>query len=166
MLHTLLEDVMRRMKRLAPVLAASRAVLVFAVAAPAAQAQAVNIDRDNLALQGYDLVSYFTDSTAMPGSAEFTAVHEGAVYRFVSAAHRDAFTTNPARYVPAYGGYCAFGVSRGYKVKIDPEAFLIVDGRLYLNYDKGVQKEWLKDIPGYIAKADQNWPGLKDKPRR
>lgn len=156
---------MRRILKLAPSLVAGLAALALAATPPAAEAQAVNVDQANVALHGYDPVSYFTDNKAVPGSAEFTAVHEGATYRFVSAAHRAAFTADPARYVPVYGGYCAFGVSRGYKVKVDPEAFRVVDGRLYLNYDKGVQKEWLKDIPGYLAKADKNWPDLKDKPR-
>jgi hypothetical protein len=67
---------------------------------------------------------------------------------------------NPARYLPAYGGCCAYGVSNGYKVKTDPEAFRIVDGRLYLNYSRGVQKKWLADVPGFIRKADANWPNL------
>lgn len=129
-------------------------------------AQAVNTDRDGLALAGYDAVAYHEDHRAVRGDADLLVRHEGATYRFSSAAHRDAFQTDPAKYLPAYGGYCAYGVSRGYKVKVDPEAFTVVDGRLYLNYDKGVQGRWLKDIPGYVAKADANWPGLKDQPRR
>ena len=130
-----------------------------------AQAQAVNADKSGLALYGYDAVAYQTDSSAQKGSEAFTAVHDGATYRFATAANRDAFLANPDKYLPAYGGYCAYGVSRGYKVKIDPEAFRVVEGRLYLNYDKGVQATWLKDIAGYIAKANANWTGLKDKPR-
>ncbi len=130
------------------------------------QAQAVNTDRDGLALGGYDAVAYHEDQRAVPGADDLLVRHEGATYRFSTAAHRDAFQADPARYLPAYGGYCAYGVSRGYKVKVDPEAFTVVEGRLYLNYDKGVQARWLKDIPGYLAKADANWPGLKDQPRR
>lgn len=129
-------------------------------------AQAVNTDRDGLALAGYDAVAYLEEQRAVPGTADLTVRHEGATYRFSTAAHRDAFQADPGKYLPAYGGYCAYGVSRGYKVKVDPDAFTVVDGRLYLNYDKGVQSRWLKDIPGYVAKADANWPGLKDQPRR
>jgi hypothetical protein len=94
-----------------------------------------------------------------------TATHDGATYRFASAAHRDAFQADPDRYLPVYGGYCAYGVANGHKVKVDPEAFRVVDGRLYLNYSKGVQSKWLKDIPGNIAAAERNWPALRDKPR-
>lgn len=139
--------------------------LLVASAASGLQAQAVNTDKDHLALYGYDAVAYQTDNAARKGSPEYTATYEGNTYRFATAAHRDAFTANPARYVPAYGGYCAYGVANGHKVKIDPEAYRVVDGKLYLNYDKGVQKKWLSDIPGNIAKAEQNWVALKDKPR-
>ncbi|HWA56165.1 MAG TPA: YHS domain-containing (seleno)protein [Gemmatimonadales bacterium] len=129
------------------------------------RAQAVNVDQDHLALYGYDAVAYQTDQAAVKGAPEYTAVYEGNTYRFASAAHREAFRIDPAKYVPAYGGYCAYGVANGHKVKVDPEAFRVVEGKLYLNYDKGVQKKWLADIPGNIAKAEKNWAGLKDKPR-
>ncbi len=157
---------MRRILNLTSWFVAGLVLWALATTPRAGQAQAVNVDRTNLALQGYDPVAYFTDQRAVPGSPQFAATHEGATYRFASAAHRDAFVAEPTRFVPAYGGYCAYGVSRGYKVKVDPEAFHVANGRLYLNYDKGVQKTWLQDIPGYIAKADQNWPGLKEKPRK
>ena len=139
-------------------------LLALASASPAA-AQAVNLDRSGLALSGYDAVAYQTDSAARTGSAEFVATYQGGTYRFASAANRDAFIAEPAKYVPVYGGYCAYGVSQGHKVSVDPEAFRVVDGKLYLNYSKGVQKQWLADIPGLIAKADRNWVELRDKPR-
>ena len=133
--------------------------------APGLAAQSVNVDKDHLALYGYDAVAYQSDNAARKGSAEYTAVYEGNTYRFVSAANRDTFNASPAKYVPAYGGYCAYGVAKGHKVKIDPEAYRVVDGKLYLNYDKGVQQKWLTDIPGNIAQAEKNWVELKDKPR-
>ncbi len=139
--------------------------LLVAASARGAAAQAVNADKDHLALYGYDAVAYQTDNAAVKGSPTYTATYEGNTYRFASAAHRDAFTADPAKYLPAYGGYCAYGVAQGHKVKVDPEAYRVVDGTLYLNYDKGVQKKWLSDIPGNIAKAEKNWPELKDKPR-
>lgn len=124
-----------------------------------------NTDAEGLAIYGYDLVAYMIDGKPTPGDPAITAVHDGATYRFASAANRDAFAAEPAMYLPAYGGYCAYGVSRGYKVKIDPEAWSVVDGKLYLNYDKSVRSTWQKDTAGYIAKAESNWPGIKDGPR-
>lgn len=126
----------------------------------------INADAEGLALYGYDPVAYMTESKPTPGDPSITATHDGATYRFASAANRDAFVGDPARYLPAYGGYCAYGVSQGYKVKIDPEAWTVVDGRLYLNYDTNVRSQWLQDTAGHIAKAEANWPGLKDGPRR
>jgi YHS domain-containing protein len=130
-----------------------------------ALAQDVNADRDGLAIYGYDPVAYFTRAKATPGAASLTATHEGATYRFASEEHRRLFLADPAKYVPVYGGFCAYGVSQGYKVKIDPEAFRIVDGRVYLNYDKSIGEKWAKDIPGYIRAANRNWPDLIGKPR-
>lgn len=112
------------------------------------------------AIEGYDVVAYFTDGKAIAGTNAFQTEWQGATWRFASAAHRDEFAKNPRNYAPQYGGYCAFGVSRGYAVGIEPDAWHIVDGKLYLNYNKDVQKEWLKDIPGYVKKADENWPKI------
>jgi hypothetical protein len=146
--------------------AAPLALALLLVGAARAGAQPVNTDADGLALQGHDPVAYFTMGHAMPGSPTVTATHDGATYRFATAAHRALFLQEPARYLPQYGGYCAFGVSGGYKVRIDPQAFTVHDGKLYLNYDQRVQARWSRDIPGYLAKSERNWGGLKDKPRR
>jgi hypothetical protein len=129
-------------------------------------AQAVNTNSAGLAAGGYDLVAYFVAGSAEMGSPDVTAMHDGATYRFMSTANRDRFLADPAKYLPAYGGYCAYGVANGYKVKVDPDAFTIVDGTLYLNYDKGVMKKWRADIPAYIAKGDANWKSLEDSPRK
>jgi YHS domain-containing protein len=145
----------------------SSLALLFCTAALPAQAPVhVNVDRGGLALSGYDPVAYFTEGRAVAGSAALTASHDGGTYRFATAAHRTAFLAEPARYLPQFGGFCAYGVSRNYKVKIDPEAWHIEGGRLYLNYDKAVQAKWREDIPGYIARAERNWPALRDQPRR
>jgi YHS domain-containing protein len=117
--------------------------------------------KEPLALTGYDPVSYFTGNTPLQGKPELTAQHNGLTYRFASAGNRDAFVADPSRYAPQYDGYCAYGVSRGYKVGVDPLAYKVVSGRLYLNYSRSVQRTWSRDIPGYISKADSNWPGLE-----
>lgn len=136
-------------------------LLALVVAASGLEAQAVNV-RNGLALDGYDPVAYQTEQRATPGSAAFTLTHEGAVYRFASEASRAAFEADPARYLPAYGGYCAYGMARGYRAKIDPQAFTVVNGRLYLNYSLEVRDRWSKDIAGYLQKADANWLRLRD----
>ncbi|MEL7173254.1 MAG: YHS domain-containing (seleno)protein, partial [Pseudomonadota bacterium] len=82
----------------------------------------------------------------------------GATWRFSSAENRDLFVENPEKYAPQYGGYCAWAVAQGYTAATDPEAWAIVDDKLYLNYNKSVQAKWEKDVPGHIASADGNWP--------
>lgn len=115
---------------------------------------------DGVAIRGYDPVAYFREGGPRLGKAEFQVSHGGALWRFASAENKAAFEAAPARYLPAYGGFCAYGTSRGYLVKIEPEAWSIVDGRLYLNYDLGVRKTWLGKPKAYIARADGNWPRL------
>ena len=100
------------------------------------------------AIKGYDVVAYFTDGKPVEGSGDHEFEWNGATWRFASAQHRNLFAKDPAKYAPQYGGFCAFGVSRGYAVGIDPAAWKIVDGKLYLNYNRDVQTEWVKDIPG------------------
>jgi hypothetical protein len=85
---------------------------------------------------------------------------QGTTWIFASAENRDRFQADPERYAPQYGGYCAYAVSKGHTASIDPKAWTIVDGKLYLNYSKGVKKKWEQDVPGNIVKADKNWPDL------
>jgi YHS domain-containing protein len=120
-----------------------------------------NVDPSGLALKGYDPVAYFTDRRPVEGKAEFVARHEGATYRFASAANRDAFAADPAKYAPQYGGYCAYGMASGYKAPIEPDAWTVVDGKLYLNYNPSVRGRWSSDVPGYIRKADGHWPKFR-----
>lgn len=115
---------------------------------------------DGVAIQGYDPVAYVTQSAAVEGDAGITAEYDGATYQFASAANRDAFVANPAKFAPQYGGFCAYAVSQGYTAPIDPQAFSVVDDKLYLNFSKGVRSRWSKDIPGNITKGDSNWPKL------
>lgn len=120
----------------------------------------VNVDGNGIAIKGYDPVAYFTKGAPQRGKKNITSEYKGAIYRFASAEHKGLFDANPAKYAPAYGGYCAYGVAQGYKVKIEPDQFKIVGGTLYLNYDARVQSTWVKDIPGYIKTADKKWPKL------
>lgn len=114
--------------------------------------------KDGVALRGYDPVGYFTDGHPVKGSSQFPVIYQGSLFHFSSAAHRDAFLVEPARYAPQYGGYCAYGAANGYKAKSHPDAFSIVDGKLYLNYSVAVRELWQERVSDYIAKADANWP--------
>lgn len=140
---------------------AALAVLVVAMALPA-HAQPVN-EKGGIAIKGYDPVAYFTAAAPAKGAPAFRHEWNGATWQFANAENRDRFAADPQRYAPQYGGFCAYGVAQGYKVDIDPEAWSVVDGKLYLNYSRGVQRDWLKDTGGYIAKAEAAWPGLRDK---
>jgi YHS domain-containing protein len=130
-------------------------------AAPEPAKSPVNVlAGDRLAIHGYDPVAYFVDGGPREGRSDLAVEHGGAVWRFASEENRKRFRADPARYVPAYGGFCAYGVSQGYLVKIDPEAWTIVDERLHLNYDIPIRDAWLKDVRGFNAKADANWRKL------
>ncbi len=134
---------------------------VLLAAAPAAALTPINKTLfGGLAIDGYDPVAYFTDGRPIEGSKEHAFEWNGATWRFASATHRELFVREPERYVPQYGGYCAWAVAQGYTADIDPQAWRIENGRLYLNYSPDVQKKWAADIPGNIAQGDANWPKL------
>ena len=116
-----------------------------------------------VALKGYDAVAYFTTRKPTRGSKRFSLKHAGAEWRFASAENKAAFAANPAKYVPAYGGYCAYGVAQGYLVKIEPTAWAIRGGKLYLNYNRSIQRTWSKKPASYIAIANKKWPRLLAK---
>lgn len=116
-----------------------------------------------VAVGGYDPVAYFEDAKARPGEQDITLEHDGAIWRFATPENKAAFAADPARYAPQYGGYCAWAVSRGYTAKGDPNAWKVVNGKLYLNYNKDVQSNWAKDIPANIRTADANWPRVLKK---
>ena len=113
------------------------------------------------AIDGYDPVAYFKQGKPVEGDSDYTTEWMGAKWYFASAADRDAFARDPEKYAPQYGGYCAWAVSQGYTAKSDPDAWKIVNGKLYLNYSADVQATWVKDIPGNITKADANWPKIE-----
>ncbi len=113
-----------------------------------------------IAIRGYDPVAYFTQGKPLDGDDAFTTLWNNATWRFSSQEHLDLFTGDPEKYAPQYGGYCAYGVAQGSLVKIEPENWTIVEGKLYLNYNQKLQNEWEKDIPDYIKTADDKFEGL------
>ncbi|WP_339768867.1 YHS domain-containing (seleno)protein [uncultured Paraglaciecola sp.] len=121
-------------------------------------------DSNDVILAGHDAVAYFTQNKPVLGKSEFTAVHNDAIYRFSSADNRDAFNSNPEKYAPAYGGYCAFGTTFGKKFEIDGKAFEIVDGKLYVNKNLEVYQAWKKDIPKHLVEAQEQWPTIEFTP--
>ena len=145
--------------------AAGLAALVVGPALIEASAQSpVNVlAGGRVAIHGYDPVAYFVDGGPRKGRADLAVERGGARWLFASEANRERFRAEPEKYLPAYGGYCAYGVAQGYLVKVDPEAWSVVNGRLYLNYDLSIREAWRKDVPGYVQKADGNWPRLVGK---
>lgn len=136
--------------------------VILAQLATAAVAGEIN-EKSGVAISGYDPVAYFTENKAVEGKADLAVTYKDARFLFSSQENRRAFEADPARYAPQYGGFCAYGMSRGYKAPIDPAAFTIVDDKLYLNYDQSVLQTWRKDITSYVDKADHNWPTVKSQ---
>ena len=124
---------------------------------------AVNLDDNGVALKGHDPVTYFTDGKPTMGSAEYTASADGATYHFASADNRDKFLADPGKYTPIYGGYCSLGITMTMKIDGDPQAWNIVDDKLYINSSPKARTTWSEDIPGNIVKADGIWPTIEDK---
>lgn len=142
-------------------LTAMGALVVTTAPGEAAKKGAINtIGSPGVAIKGFDPVAYFKDGKPRRGSKSHTFRYKGAEWRFSSAENKAAFAANPAKYEPAYGGYCAYGVASGYLVKIEGDSWAIRNGRLYLNYDRGVQKRWAKNPSGFINKANGRWPKL------
>ena len=137
--------------------------------APASAAPHVNtttgmtLEGVPLALRGYDPVAYFTEGRPVLGNPSIVSKHDGAVYQFTSEANRRKFESEPSRFAPQYGGFCAYGVSVGAKFLKNHELFKVVDGKLYLNLNRDIQQTWKKDIAGNISKADGNWREIRDK---
>ncbi len=116
-----------------------------------------------VAVQGYDIVTYQTDGKPQQGNGNHLATYNGVTYIFVNEANKKMFESNPDKYLPAYGGYCAYGVAVGKKFVGDPEIWEVVDGKLYLNLDNKIKGIWVKDISGHIKTADKNWKKIKHK---
>lgn len=129
-------------------------------ASPVGNEPAAVFAESGVAIRGADPVAYFNAGGYVAGSPSYTHEWGGATWQFANVQNRDLFASNPTQYAPQYGGFCAWAVSRGYTAAVDPTAWKIVDGKLYLNFDARIQGRWEQDIPGNIAKANQNWPGV------
>ena len=136
---------------------------VLFVVATNAFAQNQYFNKNGIAINGYDPVAYFTENAAIQGSSDYSYEWNGNTWQFKNAANRDMFKSDPGKYSPQFGGYCAYGMSENHKAPTEPQAFTIVDDKLYLNYNMDVLKMWRKDTKGRIAKGEKNWESLKDK---
>lgn len=124
-------------------------------------AQPVKINsKDGIAIKGYDPVAYFTLGKAIKGLPDFSYKWGGTTWQFSVKAHLDSFVVRPEKYVPQYGGYCAFGCSENHLSPTDPEAWTIVNGKLYLNYNLRTRVAWLQDTTTRIKNANMYWPSL------
>lgn len=137
------------------------ATVTIAVRSASAAVDPINKNVFGTALKGYDAVAYFKEGKPVKGKDDFRHEWMGAKWYFASAENRDEFAKNPEKYAPQFGGYCAWAVAHNYTASIDPEAWKIIEGKLYLNYSKDVQKKWEQDIPGFIKQGNENWPKLK-----
>lgn len=132
-------------------------------ALPQTNKPALNLDKNGVAIQGYDPVAFFTQGKPVKGSGKFQSSYRGAIYYFASTKDKAAFDGNPAKYEPQFGGFCAYGVSQGHLAPVKIEATQVVNGRLLMQYDLDVKKEFNKDQSGNLAQADKNWPALSEK---
>ena len=119
-------------------------------------------DENGIILAGHDAVAYFTQGKPVLGNADYTAVHNDAIYRFSSAQNRDLFAQTPEKYAPMYGGFCAYGTTFGKKFDIDGKAFKIVGGKLFVNKNMDVYKAWNEDVPKHIVEANDAWPDIEN----
>jgi len=136
---------------------------VLTVPAFAQNKTLLNLDKQGVAIQGYDPVAYFTEKKPVKGKPEIYATHNGALFYFASKENKTMFVKEPAKYEPEFGGYCAYGVSKGKLVEIDPAAFQIVDDRLLLQYSPKIRDDFNKDATGNLTKAKANWTELLQK---
>ena len=124
----------------------------------------VNAGSDGLAINGFDAVAYFAANAASKGDPKYEFAWNGAKWLFSNAENLERFRQNPESYAPQFGGYCSYAVSKGYTANGDPEAWKIVDGKLYLNYNEDVRSIWEKDEAANIKKGIDNWAGFENEP--
>ena len=137
-------------------------MVLFSLTQARAQKEEVFITHSQ-AIKGYDPVAYFNEGKAVKGSEQYSFKWKDATWLFSSKENLASFSSDPEKYAPQYGGYCAYGLSEGHKAPTDPNAWTIIDGKLYFNYSLKVKEMWIKNTAQRIEMADKNWPGLKDK---
>ncbi|MBS1598551.1 MAG: YHS domain-containing protein [Bacteroidetes bacterium] len=136
----------------------------IAIAASANAQKSPTFQNEDGAIKGYDAVSYFTENKAIKGTKDFQVKWNEAAWYFSSQKNKELFQANPEKYAPQYGGYCAYGTAEGHKAPTDPmNAWTIIDGKLYFNYNTDVMSGWRKDTKGFIEKANNNWPKIKNE---
>jgi YHS domain-containing protein len=122
------------------------------------------LDKNGVAVRGYDPVAYFIEKRAVKGKPDFAVkIEDGAIYYFASAENRAIFIAEPQRYTPQYGGYCAMGAASGVKAQSDPRSFRVLEGKLYLVSNPPNASKWSQDAPNFIKKADANWASALPK---
>lgn len=136
---------------------------LFVAVRIAAAGEALNVDKNGLALQGYDPVGYFTDNKPIKGEAKYTVTYQGGTYHFASAAHQKTFEKNPAKYAPQFGGFCGYAASINKLAPIQVEYFQVLHGRLVMQHNEKAWKLWHQDVEGNLKKADANWPTLSQQ---
>lgn len=140
---------------------ATTALALLTAAAPGFASDLVNVaGASKIAVGGYDTVAFFTDARPVNGSPFISASYQGATYLFASEEHKKLFTDNPGKYVPQYGGFCAFGVAIDKLFPVDITTWQVRNGKLYLNLNADILKKFNAEFDGNVAKADRNWPGL------
>src|SRR5260370_5999662 len=147
---------------------ACAALVLATLIAPSVRADSVSDvnTMGGIALHGFDPVAYFTENKAVLGSPQLTAMYHGITYEFASKEDQTAFQANPEKYVPQFGGFCAFATSVGVKADADPHEFAVSDGKLYVNNNEQAQKLFQQDVAGNIGKANHNWPDVAKLPMR
>jgi YHS domain-containing protein len=127
-----------------------------------AHSAAINADATGFVIRGYDPVAYFAEERAVPGRSDLSVNHEGGTYLFANEANRESVKADPEKYLPQYGGYCAYGVAIGKKFDIDPASWRIVDGKLYFNLNPVILEKWNADARGNVRKSEENWPRIRE----
>ena len=135
---------------------------MFVLSASFAQKSPV-FETNGIAVNGYDVVAFFTDSKPVKGTKDYAYEWNGVSWLFSTKQHLNQFSKNPEKYAPQFGGYCAYGMSEGHKAPTQVDTWTIIDGKLYFNYNSDVKELWKKDTAEKIKKAEENWPALKDK---
>lgn len=135
---------------------------IFILLGAHAQKSPVYIDHGK-AIHGYDPVAFFTQSKPVMGKDSLMYQWSGATWYFADRKNLESFKAAPEKYAPQYGGYCAFGTAYGHKAPTEVETWTVLDGKLYFNNSQKVKGMWDKDRPGFIKKANDNWPMIKDK---